>query len=213
MAANNRLFQYGKSIVVSLAEAQQQLARLAVSRKWYRRWTRRAAVAMVLREHGGQLQTLMIERAVRPGDPWSGHMAFPGGMLEASDRHSLATAQRETLEEVGLDTARDAQLLGRLSDRVSRSHRGHRPMVITPYVFALETHPALKINHEVADTLWVPLRFLAEPNNRQRMQWRYRGAELELPCYLYRERRIWGLSLMMLDELVAALQSESQPDR
>lgn len=198
---------------MSLIEAQQRIERFRAQRKWYRRWARRAAVAMVLRERDGQLQTLMIERAIRAGDPWSGHMAFPGGMLERWDAHSLAAARRETLEEVGLDTSRDTRVLGRLSDRVSRSHRGRLPMIITPYVFALENRPALKINYEVADTLWVPLDFLAERENRQRMQWRHRGLDLDLPCYFYCDRRIWGLSLMMLDELMAVLQQRSGRSR
>lgn len=191
---------------MSLALVQQQLRKRRFRRKWYRYWARQAAVAITLREEQGRLQVLMIERASRVGDPWSGHMAFPGGMAEAADRHSLATALRETQEEISLDLAQDAHLLGRLSDRSARSHRGRWPMVIAPYVFSVSHLPTLKVNHEVADTVWVPLDFLAERSNRQRMRWRYRGVERDLPCYFYRERRIWGLSLMMLDELMALLQ-------
>jgi len=195
-------------IDVLLAEVQQLLQQRRAGRKWYRRWAPRAAVAMALREQAGSLSVLMIERASRVGDPWSGHMAFPGGMMERTDRDSLATARRETAEEVGLELAGRGQLLGRLSEISARAHRGRWPMVITPYVFALNSIPRLKLNHEVADTLWVPLSFFIETENRQSMRWRYRGVEQVLPCYLYRERRIWGLSLMMLDELLALLQAE-----
>lgn len=191
-----------------LASAEQRLQHFRSQRKWYRRWSRRSAVAMVLREEHGQLQVLMIERAERAGDPWSGHMAFPGGMLDPGDRHTLAAARRETLEEVGLDTEREARLVTRLSDRVSRPHSGRRPMVITPYVFGLDRTPALRKNYEVADILWVPLAFLADSANRQRMHWRYRGMTVEMPCYFYLERRIWGLSLMMLDELLTVLRHQ-----
>lgn len=194
-----------------LREVERYLRQFHPQRKWYRRWVRRSAVAVVLRERQGRLQALMIERARRVGDPWSGHMAFPGGMQDPGDRHSLAAAQRETLEEVGLDTVHHARLLGRLSDLVSRPHRGRRPMVITPYVFALDQTPSLKLNHEVADTLWVPLDFLADPDNRQRMSWQYRGMHLDLPCYFYQQRRIWGLSLMMLDELLRVLPLKAVP--
>ncbi len=162
----------------------------------------------MLQETGRGLSVLMIERAHREGDPWSGHMAFPGGMQEPGDRHSLAVARREALEEVGHDPLRGGDIVGRLSDRVSRSHRGRLPMVVTPFVFSVADSPRLKPNHEVADTLWVPLSFLADPDNRQRMQWRHRGLSLELPCYFYEERRIWGLSLMMLDELLALLREQ-----
>jgi hypothetical protein len=53
--------------------------------------------------------------------------------------------------------------------------------------------------------VWVPLGFLAERANREKMRWTPNGIALELPCYLFGGRRIWGLSLMMLDELLEAL--------
>ena len=147
------------------------------------------------------VEALMIERSQRPGDPWSGHMAFPGGMVDQEDRNSLAAAQRETLEEIGLDLSAHGRLIGRLSDVASQGHRRYRPMAIVPYVFELKALPPLRLNHEVASIVWVPLRFLRDPANRQHMQWR----RLRLPCYFWQGRRICGLSLMMLDELLAHL--------
>ena len=75
---------------------------------------KRAAVATILREGLEGPEVLLIRRAENPRDPWSGHMAFPGGREAPEDRDLLATAVRETHEEVGLDLQRSAHLLGRL---------------------------------------------------------------------------------------------------
>src|SRR5512138_157863 len=61
------------------------------------RW---AAVAVVLVPSPDAV--LLIRRAERPGDPWSGHMALPGGRRESGDADLVATAIREAAEELGL---------------------------------------------------------------------------------------------------------------
>src|SRR5690625_6874508 len=100
------------------AEVQQLLQQRRAGRKWYRRWAPRAAVAMALREQAGSLSVLMIERASRVGDPWSGHMAFPGGMMERTDRDSLTTARRETAEERSEEHTSELQSRGHLVCRL-----------------------------------------------------------------------------------------------
>ncbi len=65
----------------------------------------RAAVAIVLTDNAGSLDLLLIERARRASDPWSGQMAFPGGRVDVADSTPRAAAERETLEEVGLSLA------------------------------------------------------------------------------------------------------------
>lgn len=175
-------------------------------RKLLRRVWARSAVALFLHECPDEgLAVLMIRRADREGDPWSGHMAFPGGRKDKADRNTLATALRETEEEVGLRADGVSRLLGRLSDIATHARLRHGPMVITPYVFSLPERFPLQPNHEVAETVWVPLAFLADRANREKMRWAPNGVPLELPCYLFGGRRIWGLSLMMLDELLEVL--------
>lgn len=178
-------------------------------KKWYRGMVKRSAVAIIIRESTDGLETLMIKRAEREGDPWSGHMAFPGGLSDHRDRNNLHTARRETLEEIGLSTEQHTQCLGRLSDVLARRHRGKKPMVVTPYLFTIDEVPNLRLNHEVADVLWVPLRFLADRSNRETMQWQMRRMNWTLPCYFFQQQKIWGLSLMMLDELLTMLESSA----
>lgn len=163
----------------------------------------RAAVAAVLRPGESGAEFLFIHRAEDPRDPWSGHMAFPGGRVDPQDADPLAAAKRETREEVGLDLSAIAEQIGRLSD-VAAIGRG-RPMnmVITPFVFAAETVPPLTTNFEVAAAVWVPAGFLADHRNRESMEYQRAGLSLELPCYRYQDRLIWGLTLGMVDELLS----------
>ena len=80
------------------------LIRYKAKKKLSRYWSKRSAVAIVLDKHAStDASILMIKRAEHKGDPWSGHMAFPGGRCEAFDKNGLATAKREMHEEVGFD--------------------------------------------------------------------------------------------------------------
>lgn len=194
-------------LIEDLPEAVERLQQYTHQRKWYRRWLSHSAVAMILRQGGTGLEVLMIERATREGDPWSGQMAFPGGRAEPEDHDSLHTARRETWEEIGLDTSQHTRHIGRLSDLRSHMRIGRKPIMISPHIFTCADLPALKLNYEVADTVWVPLNFLGEPGNRQQLVWKRGAVNYRLPCYHYQEKQIWGLSLRMLDELLAIFRA------
>lgn len=191
-----------KGSKLTLKHLMSALSASRPRRRWWRRWVKRSAVALVLREHADELEVLMIKRAEREGDPWSGHMGFPGGRMDPDDITGIRTAERETLEELGVDLEKAGHCIGRLSDLVSRPHSGRRPMVVSPYVYRLHTPVGITPNHEVAEAVWVPLVFLMDHSNRERMEWRRGKLALNLPCYFYGGRRIWGMSLAMLDELL-----------
>lgn len=172
-----------------------------------------AAVILLLRERPGDgLDVLMLERARREGDPWSGHMAFPGGMQASRDFHALHTAWREMHEETGID-ARQTRYLGALSERrTQRQRSGRRPVMrIRPHVFATRRDLPVQLNHESVDHIWLPLDFLADPANRSHLHWQWKGRSIRLPAYRYQGKLIWGLSLQMLDELVALLKAAESP--
>lgn len=163
---------------------------------------RKAAVAAILRQTS-ELEVLMIRRAEHPKDPWSGHMAFPGGRVDPTDPGPLSAARRETREEIALDLERDGALIGELSHVPAVAHGRKVPMVILPYVFELTGTPELiPDTREVQETLWVPLSFLADHTHRETMTRTFGGMPVKLPCYHFEGRRIWGLTLHMLDELV-----------
>lgn len=171
------------------------------------RLTKQAAVAAVLRERDA-LEVLMIRRAEHPGDPWSGHMAFPGGRVDPEDPSPLGAAKREAREEVDLDLDAHGELIGELS-HVPAMARGRRiPMVIHPFVFAVDGDPPLVPDPtEVQETVWVPMPFLQDRANREIMTHDVAGLPVKLPCYHFEGRRIWGLTLKMLDELMKVLRT------
>src|SRR5829696_6110206 len=83
---------------------------------------RLAAILLALRARAdGEPELLMIKRAEAEGDPWSGHIACPGGRMEDGDNDLAVTAVRETLEETGIDVAKDGRLLGQLDDLSPRT--------------------------------------------------------------------------------------------
>ncbi len=171
--------------------------------------SKRAAVAISLRLGVSGPEMLMIQRAVREGDPWSGHMGFPGGRKDASDATDVACAKRETLEEIGFDLDTYGELICQLSD-VNTGWRADRPeMLVAPFIFRVDSTPDFELNHEVDDTLWVPLSFLLDDANRSRHQWDWRGEVLESDAFTYDNRLIWGLSLMMIDELLEIIDGRA----
>ena len=164
--------------------------------------SKRAAVAISLRSGVSGPEILMIQRAVREGDPWSGHMGFPGGRKDTSDVTDVACAKRETREEISFDLDTHGELVCQLSD-VNTGWRADRPeMLVAPFIFKVDSTPSFELNHEVDDTLWIPLNFLLDDANRGRHQWDWRGEVLESDAFTYDGRLIWGLSLMMIDELL-----------
>jgi 8-oxo-dGTP pyrophosphatase MutT (NUDIX family) len=170
-----------------------------------------AAVAAVLREGaghdgGGGAEVLLIRRAEREGDPWSGHMAFPGGRRDPGDADLLATALRETREEVGLDLGARGTLLGRLDDLQAISRSRPTGMTITPFVFSLSGEVALTFDpEEVAEALWVPLAPLARGEGAGTVVYEREAGPVELPCWRVGGRVVWGLTHRMLQALFEVL--------
>lgn len=163
----------------------------------------RAAVALILRDHEAEPELLLIRRAEREGDPWSGHMALPGGRREPADPDDLTTAIRETFEEIGLDLLEHGRLLGRLDD-VPAVARGRRiPLTIAVFAFELTATPALAFSPEVVEALWVPVAALAGGELDATFAYDHEGQRYELPAWNVEGRVVWGLTYRMLRGLLA----------
>ncbi len=168
-----------------------------------------AAVAAVLRDRDGAAEVLLIRRAEHVGDPWSGHMAFPGGRQDPTDADLVHTAVRETEEEVGLRLDRDGELVGRLDDLPVNPLGKHLGLVIAPFVFAIEGDPELVLNTaEVTEFIWAPLEPLARGERNTHIEWKYGNQPLLLPGYDVEGRIVWGLTHRMLGALFAVLDVE-----
>lgn len=157
-----------------------------------------ASVALILAGRGTDLSLCAIRRAEHPLDPWSGHMALPGGRVDPGDPHSRAAAERETLEEVGLSLG-DAQWIGALSEMQVRLGGSDRRMVLSPFVYDLgEELLPFAPNHEVAEVFWIPLTHLWDPNNMSRLEWERQGTRLLYPAIRYQGHSIWGITFRVL---------------
>lgn len=143
----------------------------------------------------------MIRRAERPGDLWSGHMAFPGGKREEQDRSLLETAIRETQEEIGLSLHPEC-CLGVLSELEPIRRRGPAELWITPFVFQVDHWGPTLPSEEVASVHRFAFRRFREGEGRGEFLYPWGGQQLQLPCVRLDDSFIWGLTLRMLDELV-----------
>ena len=145
------------------------------------------------------LELLFIRRSEHPGDPWSGHVAFPGGKQDPEDATPRAAAIRETQEEVGLDLS-SATFLGPL-DEIATFNQLPR-MVIRPFVFALDAPPVLAPNEEVRSTHPLALTHLLSGHGRGEFTLKWGGRNVQLPCVDFDGVRLWGLTLQVVDGLL-----------
>lgn len=162
-------------------------------------------MAILLRETQ-ETELLLIKRADREGDPWSGHMGFPGGRTDDTDESTLHTAIRETQEELGVDLASSATLIARLGDTPAFARGRPTDLVITPYLFHLRQAAEFQPNYEVAATVWAPLGPMYRDELRGTMPYNHDGKTLEMPCYQVDTNIVWGLTFHMLQELFATLR-------
>lgn len=175
--------------------------------------TRYAAVSAILRPGGVEgPEVLLIRRAERPSDPWSGHMAFPGGRREPRDADLRATAVRETREEVGLDLDVHGELLGRLDDAIPGSARGLiSGLVVKPYVWLVREVPALVPSGvEVDEIHWAPIAPMLRGERDAHHDYVWKGQPMRFPGFRVGEgdhvRVVWGLTHRMLTTLFARLE-------
>jgi 8-oxo-dGTP pyrophosphatase MutT (NUDIX family) len=172
-----------------------------------------AAVAVILREGTLGSEVLLIERAIREGDPWSGHMAFPGGRREPDDDSTRMVAHRETFEEVGLELD-GAEYLGRLDDPMGNP-RVRSKLVISAHAFHIEAPPRFVLDPaEVQNVLWFPLAGLHDES-----RWVEHEIpelpEMRFPGVVVGDSNrhvVWGLTYRFLDRLLEILDCPF-PDR
>jgi len=169
---------------------------------------KQAAVAVVLAGETTDLHVCLIRRAEHERDRWSGHMALPGGRVDAGDASALAAAIRETREEVGL-RLEAAAYLGSLATRSVSSAGKPTGITLASFVFHLgATLEPPTLNEEVAAAFWVPLGHLLDPRNAVHRPTPRDGVVLRQPAVLYDGHYIWGLTYRVLATFFEQLQLE-----
>ncbi len=162
----------------------------------------RAAVAVIAVPAPDAI--LLIRRAERAGDPWSGQMGLPGGRSGPGDRDLLHTAIREAMEEVGIGLE-EAALIGALDDVAPKSPH-LPPLMVRPFVFALAARPRVTPNAEVADHHWVALDSLLDPGSYRPVRIELRGTSRDFPAYHVGPIPVWGMTERILAPLMDLLR-------
>lgn len=160
-----------------------------------------AAVAACLRPAHAAPELLFIRRAEHESDPWSGHVALPGGRRETGDGSLWETAVRETREETGLDLAAVGRPLGRLDDVHPRT-RILPSITITPFVVAVPRGAEARIGPEVEAIAWIPLPELVRPDRRAEIEVRADSGVRAHPAIRYEDYEIWGLTHRIVTQLL-----------
>lgn len=160
-----------------------------------------AAVAAVIRIVEGKPQLLFIKRAEVANDPWSGHVAFPGGRRELQDHSLLDTAVRETREELSLDLTK-GKVIGRLDD-ISPRTRTLPAIVVRPYVAVTTPDVNLVPSREVAATFWVPISLLRDPATQDEHRVSVNGVNSSFTAYRFGQHYVWGLTERIVRQLLS----------
>lgn len=149
-----------------------------------------AAVALLL--VGGPDRLLLIRRADRAGDPWSGQWALPGGRRDPIDGDLRDTAIRETWEETGvrLDPVFHVATL----DDLAPNTRVLPPIVVRPFLFRLDEAPHPGLSAEVAEARWVELAYLTQPGVFRSSPIAVGGGERVVDGYHLPEGFLWGMT-------------------
>jgi 8-oxo-dGTP pyrophosphatase MutT (NUDIX family) len=159
-----------------------------------------ASVAVIFRDARDDGEVLLIRRAEREGDPWSGQVAFPGGMVTPADKSFEDTAKREAAEEVGVDLSNGAAVFrGYMRDFRART----KEVVVVPSVFKLVAFSALTPNQEeVASYEWASLGELAGEEARSSYLIPKGGGQIPFPCIVHRGLVVWGMTERILSAII-----------
>ncbi|MFZ4860047.1 MAG: NUDIX hydrolase [Desulfuromonadaceae bacterium] len=165
-----------------------------------------ASVAMILHQNAHDIEILFIQRASHDLDPWSGHIAFPGGKLEAGEMPCQA-ACRETLEETGIDLI-ESTYLGRLSDIIG----ANLPVRVSCCLFAVDKNrirPAL--NEEVRNLFWVTLSDLRDPGRHATSPVAFDDKLFDVPAIRLPVDNLpvlWGITYRLVMQLLHILDDD-----
>jgi 8-oxo-dGTP pyrophosphatase MutT (NUDIX family) len=166
---------------------------------WFKMPLRPAAVLVPLTQREVGMQMLLTERTHTVRDH-PGQVAFPGGMAEPEDKDLLATALRESEEEIGLLSAQ-VEVVGYLPSQAVISGYAVLPVVgFYDGDFQASIDPG-----EVASVFEVPLDFLRDASNLIRVDRDKNGVTLPTYEYDYDGHRIWGATALMIRMLVDVL--------
>lgn len=164
-----------------------------------------AVVGMLLIEKTENgFEILLVQRAERTGDPWSGHIGLPGGRIKSSDSSPIEACRREVMEEVGIDLRHDGELLGNMTPEFP----WNRPeLKVQPFIYKLQRKPIVHIGPEIVSAFWVSLSELPKMRGQSVVSTRI-GSRI-VDAFLIDGRVVWGFTYRVLNELLALERQSS----
>jgi 8-oxo-dGTP diphosphatase len=155
-----------------------------------------AAVAIV-HAGGASDSVLLIRRAERDSDSWSGHWSFPGGRREPEDGDLLHTALRELEEECGILLARE-RLAAALPQAVARRRVG-RFLLVAPFLFAVDNERPVRLDpQEAVEAVWAPISMLRDPARHALRPVPRRPPEVLFPAIDLNGVPLWGFTYRLI---------------
>jgi 8-oxo-dGTP pyrophosphatase MutT (NUDIX family) len=165
---------------------------------------REAAVAVVLSGGDAGDEILVIRRAEFPGDPWSGHIALPGGGREPQDSSLEATARRETLEETGIDLSA-SKCIAALAT-VEPVFKGAPVISIAPFVFRHTGAKLVTMSSELVESWWIPVaEFQREGVWETVTVATHAGTSMSVRGFRWQGHVLWGLTERILYDFLNSL--------
>ena len=149
-------------------------------------------------------EVLLMTRAIREDDLWSGQVSLPGGHVEPQDADLRAAAVRETREELGFDLDQVARDLGVLAPQRAGARRKILPLWVHPVLFEGQIEPEIVPGPEASDAFWFPLAAAASGRLDGEFTWREGEQRWSFPCWRLEERVVWGLTYHLLSDLIVA---------
>ena len=157
-----------------------------------------AAVVLLLREKVHGFEVLLVKRAEKETDPWSGQIALPGGKRDRADKDIKETAVRETVEETSINLLEGSTFWGAM-EAVRSTQKPE--MQIVPFVFFEQKQQPIELNEELTGYFWTQLKEL--PKNRGTLT--YKGKEH--PTYVLKGSVVWGLTYKILSSFLLLLET------
>lgn len=163
---------------------------------------RPAAVLVPIVDRAEGLSVLLTQRTDHL-DHHPGQVSFPGGRVEEHDEDTVATALRETEEEIGLNRSY-VEIIGTLDQ-----YRTGTGFDVTPVVGLVRPGFTLALDSfEVAEAFEVSLDFVLDPANHKRESQVWKGEERHYYVFPHDEYYIWGATAGMLVNLYDRLRDE-----
>jgi 8-oxo-dGTP pyrophosphatase MutT (NUDIX family) len=158
-----------------------------------------AGVLVPLFVQGQELRVLLTQRTLMVKDH-RGQIAFPGGVWDAADSHLLATALRETFEEIGL-APETVEVLGSLPGVDTITGYQITPFVgLIPHPYDFKPSP-----QEVERLLALPLAGFFVPERWSSGPYVFQGRTTRVCYWQNGDEVVWGATARILLTLLAIL--------